>query len=60
VAILLGGAPDPEYAAHAFLAALAAEHVTAVLPDLGEARLRDGMARLALSAARDAGQEPDS
>jgi hypothetical protein len=54
VAILLGGAPDPEYAAHAFLAALAAEHVTAVLPELGEARLRDGLARLARSAARDA------
>src|SRR6516162_8970157 len=56
VAILLGSAPDPEYAAHAFLAALAAEHVTAVLPELGEARLRDGLTRLAGSAARDAGQ----
>ena len=55
VAILLSGAPDPEYAAHAFLATLAAEHVTAVLPELGEARLRDGLARLARSAARDAG-----
>jgi AcrR family transcriptional regulator len=64
VATLLGGAPDPEYAAHAFLAGLAAEHVTAVLPQLGEARLRDGLARLARSAvrsaARDAGQDPDS
>jgi AcrR family transcriptional regulator len=65
VAILLSGAPDPGYAAHAFLAALAAEHVTAVLPELGEARLRDGLARLARSAARDAGQgdagrDPDS
>jgi len=60
VAILLSGAPDPQYAAHAFLAALAAEHVTAVLPELGEARLRDGLARLARSAARDAGQAPDS
>ena len=59
VAILLGGAPDPGYAAHAFLAALAAEHVTAVLPEVGEARLRDGLARLARSAARDAGQDPD-
>jgi AcrR family transcriptional regulator len=58
VAILLDGAPDPEYAAHAFLATLAAEHVTAVLPELGEARLRGGMARLARSAARDAGQDP--
>jgi glyoxylase-like metal-dependent hydrolase (beta-lactamase superfamily II) len=35
---------------------LAAEQVTAVLPELGEARLRDGLARLARSAARDAGQ----
>jgi len=54
VAILLGGSPDPEHAAHAFLAALAAEHVSAVLPELGEARLRAGLARLARSAARDA------
>ena len=60
VAILLGGSPDPEYAAHAFLAALAAEHVSAVLPELGEARLRAGLARLARSAARDAGQGPGS
>ena len=57
VAILLGGAPDPEYAAHAFLAAMAAEHVTAVLPALGEARVRDGLARLARSAARVAGRD---
>jgi len=60
VAILLGGAPDPEYAAHAFLAAMAAEHVTAVLAELGAARLRDGLARLARSVARDAGRDPDS
>jgi len=57
VAILLGGSPDPEHAAHAFLAALAAEHVSAVLPELGEARLRAGLARLARAAARDAGQD---
>ena len=55
VAMLLAGSPDPGYAAHAFLAALAAEHVSAVLPELGEARLRAGLARLARSAARDAG-----
>jgi len=60
VAILLGGAPDPEYAAHAFLAAMAAEHVTAVLAELGAPRLRDGLARLARSVARDAGRDPDS
>jgi AcrR family transcriptional regulator len=57
VAMLLAGSPDPEYAAHAFLAALAAEHVSALLPELGEARLRAGLARLARSAARDAGQD---
>ena len=51
VAILLGGSADPEFAAHAFLAALAAEHVSAVLPELGEARLRAGLTRLARSAA---------
>lgn len=56
VAVLIGGSPDPEHAAHAFLAALAAEHVSAVLPELGEARLRAGLARLARSAARDAGE----
>jgi AcrR family transcriptional regulator len=53
-AILLSGSPDPNYAAHAFLAALAAEHVSAVLPELGEARLRAGLALLARSAVRDA------
>jgi len=56
VSILLNGSPDPDYAAHAFLAALAAEHVSAVLPELGEARLRDGLARIARSAARGAGR----
>jgi AcrR family transcriptional regulator len=57
VSILLNGSPDPDYAAHAFLAALAAEHASAVLPELGEARLRAGLARLARSAARDAGRD---
>jgi AcrR family transcriptional regulator len=56
VSILLNGSPDPPYAAHAFLAALAAEHVSAVLPELGEARLRSGLARLARSAAHGAGR----
>jgi AcrR family transcriptional regulator len=46
-AILLGGTPDPEGAAHTLLAALAAEHVAAVLPELREERLRAGVARLA-------------
>lgn len=49
-AILLAGTPDPDYAAHALLAPLAAEHVTAILPDLGEKRLRAGVARLVSSA----------
>jgi AcrR family transcriptional regulator len=47
--ILLASTPDPGYAAHALLAALAAEHVTAVLPQLGEKRLREGIMRLARS-----------
>jgi len=59
VAILLSGAPDPDYAAHAFLAAVAAEHVAAVLPELGRARLRSGVARLARAAAHAAGQDAD-
>jgi hypothetical protein len=54
---LLNASPDPDYAAHAFLAPLAAEHVCAVLPELGEARMRDGLARLARSAATGAGQD---
>jgi AcrR family transcriptional regulator len=49
-AILLAGTPDPDQAAHALLAPLAAEHVAAVLPELGEDRLRAGLARLARAA----------
>ncbi|MBB6349249.1 AcrR family transcriptional regulator [Nonomuraea muscovyensis] len=49
VAILLDGTPDPEHTAHALLAALAAEHVSAVLPELGERRIRAGLHRLARS-----------
>jgi AcrR family transcriptional regulator len=45
--ILLAGSPDPDGDAHMLLAALAAEHVAAVLPELGEERLRAGVARLA-------------
>ncbi|MFB4297164.1 TetR/AcrR family transcriptional regulator [Actinomadura sp. NTSP31] len=52
VAILAPGAPDPEYAAHAVLAALSAEHVTALLPELGEERIRAGIVRLARCAVR--------
>lgn len=54
VAILLAGAPDPGFAAHALLAALAAEHVAGVLPELGEQRLRAGVMVLvaALAAGR--------
>jgi AcrR family transcriptional regulator len=59
VAILLSGAPDPDHAAHAFLAAVAAEHVAAVLPELGEPRLRAGLVRLARAAARAAVQDLD-
>jgi AcrR family transcriptional regulator len=49
-AILLAGTPDPDQAAHALLASLAAGHVAAVLPELGEDRLRAGLARLARAA----------
>jgi len=49
-AILLADTPDPDYAAHALLAPLAAEHVAAILPELGGERLRTGIARLARSA----------
>ncbi len=49
-AMLLAGTPDPDQAAHALLAPLAAEHMAAVLPELGEKRVRAGMARLARTA----------
>ena len=51
VAILLMGTPDPEYAAHALLAPLAAEHVTAILPAIGEERIRAGAIDQARAAA---------
>ncbi|MFF8815969.1 TetR/AcrR family transcriptional regulator [Streptomyces pactum] len=50
VAILLATAPDPDQAAHALLAPLAADHVAALLPELGEERMRAGLLRLARSA----------
>ncbi|MDN3358444.1 TetR/AcrR family transcriptional regulator [Actinomadura sp. DC4] len=50
-AILLAGGPDPDHTAHALLAALSAEHVSALLPELGEERMRAGLLRLARSAA---------
>lgn len=46
VAILLASAPDPDHAAHTLLAALAAEHVAALLPELGESRVRTGLRHL--------------
>ncbi|MFI6580183.1 TetR/AcrR family transcriptional regulator [Embleya sp. NPDC050493] len=54
VTILLDDAttPDPDHAAHALLASLAAEHVTALLPDLGPERIRAGVLRLARAVAR--------
>ncbi|MEO3786633.1 helix-turn-helix domain-containing protein [Actinocorallia sp. B10E7] len=51
-AILLQGAPDPDQAAHALLAPLAAEHVSALLPELGEERMRAGMRRLVEQVTR--------
>jgi AcrR family transcriptional regulator len=60
-AILLGATaapdpdPDPDHTAHALLAALAAEHVAALLPELGERRMRAGLLRLARSATRPPG-----
>ncbi|MFD7260902.1 TetR/AcrR family transcriptional regulator [Streptomyces sp. NPDC059874] len=47
LSILFAGSPDPQHAAHALLAALAGEHVTALLPELGEQRVREGVRRLA-------------
>ncbi|WP_245627832.1 TetR/AcrR family transcriptional regulator [Actinomadura oligospora] len=51
LALLLDGDPDPEAAAHGLLAVLSAEHVSALLPDLGEDRLRAALTRLARTVA---------
>jgi hypothetical protein len=40
VTALLNAVPDPQAAAHTLLATLSAEHVTVLLPELGERRLR--------------------
>ncbi len=53
MAILLATTPDPDHAAHALLAPLAADHVAALLPELGEQRMRTGLLRLAHSALRE-------
>ncbi|MFJ4429324.1 TetR/AcrR family transcriptional regulator [Streptomyces bobili] len=50
--ILLGTTPDPAYAAHALLAALSAEHVASLLPELGEHRIRTGLIHLTRTAMR--------
>ncbi|WP_235502446.1 MULTISPECIES: TetR/AcrR family transcriptional regulator [unclassified Kitasatospora] len=47
LSLLLAGAPDPAADAHSLLAALGAEHVAALLPELGEERVREAVARLA-------------
>ncbi|NES27032.1 TetR family transcriptional regulator [Micromonospora terminaliae] len=47
VTLLLAGRPDPVADAHALLATLAAEHVRAVLDDIGADRLRAATLRLA-------------
>ena len=52
VAILLPDAADPQFTAHALLAPMSAEHLTAVLPEVGEARVRTGVRRLWTDAAR--------
>jgi AcrR family transcriptional regulator len=57
-AILLAGSPDPDHAAHALLAGLAAEHVAALLPELGEARLRAGLRRTAERLLPTPGRRP--
>lgn len=43
VALLLAGRDDPDADAHTVLAALAAEHLHAMLPELGQERLRTSL-----------------
>ncbi|MFE6750782.1 TetR/AcrR family transcriptional regulator [Kitasatospora purpeofusca] len=52
VAILLAATPDPDPAAHTLLAAVAADHVAALLPELGEQRIRAALLRLAERAVQ--------
>ncbi|WP_405016810.1 TetR/AcrR family transcriptional regulator [Kitasatospora sp. NBC_00070] len=47
LSLLLADAPDPAADAHGLLALLGAEHVAALLPELGEQRMRDAVTRLA-------------
>ncbi|MFD3451917.1 TetR/AcrR family transcriptional regulator [Streptomyces sp. NPDC058691] len=49
---LLDASADPETCAHALLANLSAVHISALLPELGEDRMRDGLTHLARSALR--------
>ncbi|WP_100448302.1 TetR/AcrR family transcriptional regulator [Glycomyces xiaoerkulensis] len=49
--ILLDDRPDAEATAHALLAPLGAEHIAAILPDLGEDRVRASVHRLWNAAA---------
>jgi AcrR family transcriptional regulator len=52
VSLLLAGREDPEADAHTLLAALSAEHVRAVLPELGESRVRGTALALADAFSR--------
>jgi AcrR family transcriptional regulator len=52
VAILLPHDEDPEHTAHALLAMLDAELLTALLPELGEERIRAGVRRMWTNAGR--------
>lgn len=53
VTILLPHTEDREHAAHALLAMLDAEHLTALLPELGEERIRTGVRRIWTLAGRE-------
>ncbi|MFG3340016.1 TetR/AcrR family transcriptional regulator [Glycomyces sp. NPDC048151] len=52
IAILLPRNEDPEHAAHALMAMLDAELLTALLPELGEERIRSGVRRMWTNAGR--------
>ncbi|WP_030158584.1 MULTISPECIES: TetR/AcrR family transcriptional regulator [unclassified Glycomyces] len=51
ITILLPGSPDADYTAHALLAQVDAEHLSAIVPELGEERIRAGIRRLWSDAA---------
>lgn len=55
---LLATTPDPHALAHTLLAALSADHVGALLPELGAHRMRTSLIRLGMACCAEQGAPP--